>query len=248
MRALRSWKLSGIYFAGPLLISALLAGCPLPLKVDYHTQVIAPGSNELEGKMLYFRPDGSLSFYSRQVIGGVNDFIIDPEPGEEVDFERADPFEVSLEEGTEILFYGRIYDSMFIGSDGVISLGEPGEGNDDLTRHFRAPQVSALRVNAREGNGTVTYEVLENEIVVSFSNVLVGTASASFQVEFFISGSEDGDLALSYPVVGNTVATLTGLSNAQLAGANSAQIEAFLEGFTQSNLVESNTGTVKLEM
>ena len=248
MRALRSWKLSGYYLAGALLVSALLAGCPLPLEVDYHTQIIPAGSNELEGKLLYFRPDGSLSFYSRQVIDGVNDFIVDPETGEEVDFEDSDPFEVPLAEGTEILFYGQFYDSMFIGSDGVVSLGEPGEGNSDLTRHFRSPQVSALRVNASEGNGTVSYEILQNEIVVSFSNVLVGTASTSFQIEFFISGAEDGDLALSYPVAGNTVATLTGLANAQLAGANSAQVAAFLENFTPSVLIESNTGTAKLGM
>lgn len=248
MRALRSWKLSGFYLAGTMLVSTLLAGCPLPLAVDYHTQIITSGSNELEGKLLYFQPDGSLSFYSRQVIGGVNDFIVDPESGEEVDFEDGDPFEVPLPEGTEILFYGQLYDSMFIGSDGVISLGEPGEGNGDLTRHFRAPQVSALSVDASDGNGTVTYEILENEIVISFSNVLVGTASTSFQLEFFVSGVEDGELALSYPVVGNTVATLTGLSNAQLAGANAAQVASFLEDFTPSVLIESNTGTAKLGM
>jgi hypothetical protein len=213
MRVHRTWNLSGIYLGGALLLSTLLAGCPQPLKIDYHTQVITAGSNELGGKLLHFRPDGSLSFYSRQVIQGVENFIVDPETGEEVDFEDADPFEVPLPDGKEILFYGRLYDSMYIGSDGVISLGDPGEGNSDLTRHFRTPQVSALRVNAAEGNGTVTYEILQNEIVVSFSNVIVGTASTSFQVEFFIAGAEDGDLALSYPQVGNSVATLTGLSN-----------------------------------
>jgi len=239
---------SGIYLAGAMFISALLAGCPRSLGVDYHTQIIEAGSNELEGKLLYFQPDGSLSFYSRQVIEGVNEFIVDPTTGEEVDFSDGDPFEVPLEPGIEILFYGRFYDSLFIGSDGAISLGEPGEGNSSLTNHFRAPQVSMARVDAREGNGTVTYEILQNEIVVSFSNVLVGTASTSFQVEFFIAGAEDGDVAMSYPVIGNTVATLTGLSNAQLAGANTAQVEAFLEDFTESNLIESNTGTAKLEM
>lgn len=248
MRKIGTWKLTGVYLVWALSSSALLAGCPLPLAVDYHTQIITAGNNELEGKLLYFQPDGSLSFYSRQVIGGVNDFIVDPETGEEVDFEDGDPFEVPLPEGTEILFYGQLYDSIFIGSDGVVSLGEPGEGNSDLTRHFRAPQVSALSVDASDGNGTVTYEILQNEIVVSFSNVLVGTASTSFQLEFFISGGEDGELALSYPVVGNTVATLTGLSNAQLAGANSAQVAAFLENFTPSVLIESNTGSAKLGM
>jgi hypothetical protein len=216
------------------------------LEVDHHTQLIEAGTNQLEGKLLYFQPDGSLSFYSRQVIEGVNDFIVDPTTGEEVDFSDGDPFEVPLEPGVEILFYGRFYDSLFIGSDGAISLGEPGEGNSTLTRHFRAPQVSMVQVDASEGNGTVTYEIFENEIVVSYSNVLVGTVSTSFQVEFFIDGAEDGDVAMSYPVIGNSVATLAGLSNAQLAGANSAQVTAFLENFTESNLIESNTGSAKL--
>src|SRR5688572_24647344 len=106
MRKFGSWKASGVYLVGAILVSALLAGCPPRLDVDHHTQLIEAGTNELEGKLLYFQPDGSLSFYSRQVIEGVNDFIVDPSTGEEVDFSEGDPFEVPLAPGVEILFYG----------------------------------------------------------------------------------------------------------------------------------------------
>lgn len=245
MRVLGLRKITGYYLAGAVLAAATLAGCPQPLAVDYHTQVITPGTNELQGKTLYFMPDGSLSFYSRTVIDGVTNFPVDPDTGEVIDFTEADPFEVPLAAGQEVLYYGRIYDSLFIGSDGTVSLGSPGEGNGSLVSHFRTPQVSILPVDATEGNGTVTFEIFQNEVVVSFVNVLVGTASNSFQAEFFVTGAEDGDLALSYPVLSQSTGGVVGLSNGQLAGSNQAQIDAFIGDFTESTLIENNTGTAK---
>lgn len=246
MRALGLRKLSGLYLAGAVLVSATLTGCPQPVTIDYHTQIITPGENELEGRMLYFMPDGSLNFYSRTVIDGISSFPVTPETGEVVDFTEGDPFRVALPNDLEILYYGRTYDTLFIGSDGTVSLGEAGEGNSSLSAHFSTPQVSLLPVDADQGNGTVTYEIFSNEVVVTFANVLVGTTSNSFQVEFFISGAEDGDLALSYPVASQNVGGLVGLSNGQLAGSNQAQIDAFLAEFVPSNLTEENTGTAKL--
>ncbi len=246
MRVLGFRKLSGYYLVGALLASAALAGCPRPLVVDYHTEVIAAGENELQGKTLYFMPDGSLSFYSRTVIDGVTEFPVSPDEAEEVDFTEADPFEVVLDEGLEIIYYGQVYDRLFISSDGSIALGEPGSGNATTVDHFGATQVSLLPVNASNDNGSVTYQIFENEIVVTFANILVGNTSNSFQAEFFVSGAEDGDLALSYPVVSENVGGVVGLSNGQLAGANQAQIDAFLEAFAESTLVENNTGTSKL--
>ncbi len=246
MQALGFRKLSGYYLAGALLASATLAGCPLPLAVDYHTEVITSGANELQGKTLYFMPDGSLNFYSRTVIDGVTEFPVSPDEAEEVDFTDGDPFEVVLDEGLEIIYYGRVYDRLFISSDGSIALGEPGTGNGTGVDHFSATQVSLLPVNATNDNGSVTYQIFENEIVVTFANILVGNTSNSFQAEFFVSGAEDGDLALSYPVVSENVGGVVGLSNGQLAGANQAQIDAFLEEFVESTLVENNTGTSKL--
>lgn len=246
MNVLGLRNISGSYFAGALLASALLAGCPVPPAIDFHTEVITAGENELEGKTLYFMPDGSLNFYSRTVIDGITEFPVDIESATEVDFEDGDPFEVTLPAGREILFYGRAYDTIYIGSDGTVSFGEPGVGNDSVINHFSTPQVSLLRVDASEENGTVYYELFENEIVVTYANVLVGTTSNSFQAEFFITGAEDGDVALSYPVASSTVGGVVGLSNGQLAGANQAQIDAFLEEFVESVLVENNTGTAKL--
>ena len=246
MQMLGFRKLSGYYLAGALLASATLAGCPLPLAVDYHTEVIASGENELQGKTLYFMPDGSLNFYSRTVIDGVTDFPVSPDEAEEVDFTEGDPFEVELDPGLEIIYYGRVYDRLFISSDGTIALGDPGTGNSTIVDHFAATQVSMLPVNATNDNGTVTYQIFDNEIVVTFANILVGNTSNSFQAEFFVSGAEDGDLALSFPVMSENVGGVVGLSNGQLAGANQAQIDAFLEEFEESTLVENNTGTSKL--
>lgn len=239
-------SLKGFHIAGAMIIVVTLSGCPTPLAIDYNTQLIVAGENALEGKTLYFMPDGSLSFYSRTVIDGISSFPVDPATGTEVDFTKADPFEVPLSSGQEIIFYGRAYDSIFIGSDGVVSFGEAGAGNSSLQNHFSTPQVSILPVDATRDNGSVSYEIRESEVIVTFANVLVGNTSNSFQAEFFILGAEDGDLALSYPVTSKNVGGIVGLSNGQIQGANQAQIDAFFAGFAESNLVTNNTGTSKL--
>lgn len=227
-----------------LIGAATLAGCPLSTTVDYHTQSIEAGSNELEGKELLFMPDSSISFYSRTVVSGITGFTIDTDTVTEIDFSEANPYVLYLPSGSEVLYYGRVYDTLFIGSDGVISLGEAGSGNETLADHFSAPQVSLLPVDATQAGGIVSFEILPHAVVVTFENVRAGGASNSFQVEFFISGTDDGGLAINYPEVSVDAGGVVGLSNGPLAGANQAQIDAFLAGFSNSSLILNNTGTV----
>lgn len=227
-----------------LIAAASLAGCPLPATIDYHTQTIEAGSNELQGKELLFMPDSSISFYSRTVVSGITDFTIDTDSVTEIDFSEANPYVLYLPAGSEVLYYGQMYDTIFIGSDGVVSLGEAGAGNETLTDHFSAPQVSLLPVDATQGSGRASFEILPHAVVVTFEDVRAAGASNSFQVEFFISGMEDGGLAINYPEVSEDAAGIVGLSNGPLAGANQAQIDAFLAGFSESNLILNNTGTI----
>ena len=244
MKGIGMTKFSGYSVAVAMLAAATLAGCPPPVTVDYHTQSIVAGANTLQGKTLFFMPDSSINFYSRTVVDGVTALPQPTDTATVVDFEANDPTVITLPEGSEVLYYGIAYDTLYIGSNGTVGFGAPGD-NGSLTAHFGAASVSLLPVDATD-NGDVSYEVFSNEVVVTFENVLVGTANNTFQAEFFVSGAEDGDLALSYPVVSVNVGGVVGLSNGQLAGANQAQIDAFLDDFSASELDQDNTGSAKL--
>lgn len=244
MKGIGMKRFSGISVAVAMLAAATLAGCPKPATTDNQSQNFAAGAakTNLEGKQLYFQPDGSISFYSRTVTDGITAFGV-PTAGQLIiDFSVADPFVLNLAAGSEVLYYGQSFSTLYIGSDGTVAFGVPGSGNASVTDHFSSKQISLLPVDAADASetGTVSYQVFTDSVVVTFDAV----DGSSFQAEFFISGAMDEDIAISYPTINATAGGVVGLSNGQLAGSNAAQIAAFLEAFgTGSDLGSTNTGS-----
>ncbi len=222
-----------------LVAAATLTGCP-PTPVDtIHTQLFATGEVDLEGKQLYFHP--SATSYNRTVTTGITNFSVSPTGHELIDFVSADPFVLNLAMGSEVVYFGTLYNALYIGSDGTVSFGSAGTGNDTLADHFSAPQISLLPVDAT-ASGEVSYSVFTDAVVITFD----GVDGNSFQSEFFITDTDattDGDIAVSYPTVNGDAGGVVGLSNGQLVGLDADAIASFLEGFNNSDLGTTNTGT-----
>ena len=246
MKGIGMNKFSGISLAVAVLAATTLAGCPKPAKTaDLNTQNFAAGAaaTTLGGKQLYYSPDGSISFYSRTV-STITGLGTATDTATAIDFSVADPFVLNLAAGSEVVYYGVAYDTLYIGSDGTVSFGAAGTGNASLTAHFQANQISLLPVDANDGttDGTVSFQVFSDAVVVTFEDV----DGSTFQSEFFISGDMDEDLAISYPTVNANASGIVGLSRGQLAGANQAEIDDFLDSFKPSDLGTNNTKSAKL--
>lgn len=257
MKGIGMTKFSGYTVAVAMLAATTLAGCPK--SEELHTQDLASASS-IDGKQLYFIPSDTEkrigdAFYVRIVQDLVADLGLAagelPNPADDgdqvVDFADGDPAAIALDE--PVMYYGAWYDSISIGSDGTVGLGQAGGGNASLQEHFASPQISLLPIDATQAGTVVTVGQDADTVVVTYENVAIGTAKAittdnSFQVEFVKTRGYDGDIALSYANVDAQGAGIVGLSNGQLAGATESEIAAFLRGFRDSNLtVDANTGS-----
>lgn len=258
MKGIGMTKFSGYTVAVAMLAATTLAGCPRG--EELHTQNLASAST-IDGKQLYFIPSDTENkrlgdaFYVRIVqdlvtdLGLVAGTLPNPVDAEttSLDFSISDPVEVPLDE--PVMYYGAWYDTIYVGSDGTVGLGQPGGGNTDLEEHFASPQISLLEINAALPGTEVTVEQDADTVVVTFDGVIIGTETTitddnSFQVEFIKTRGNDGDIALSYAKVDAQGDGIVGLSNGQLAGATEAEIATFLRGFKDSNLtVDANTGS-----
>ena len=251
MKGIGMTKFSGYTVAVAMLAATTLAGCPRG--EELHTQDLASAS-VLDGKQLYFIPSDTENkrlgdaFYVRIVQDlPTPGQLPSPTAGDQVvEFpEGGGSVAIALDE--PVMYYGAWYDSISIGSDGTVGLGQAGGGNDTLEEHFASPQVSLLPINATLAGTEVTVSQDADEVVVTFDNVVIGTdtdftTDNAFQVEFFKTRGIDGDIAISYANVSAQGSGIVGLSNGQLAGATEAEIASFLRGFKDSNLtVDANT-------
>ena len=232
-------KFSGISAVVALVAAATLAGCPPPVDT-LQTEQFAAGdaATTLSGKQLYFMPFGAS--YSRTVSEQTT-LPVATTGHQPVDFGTADPFVLNLAAGSEVVYFGNAYSTLYIGSDGTVAFGAAGTGNDSLANHFGANQISLLPVDAADAaeTGQVSYNVATDEVTITFE----GVDGSTFQSEFFISGDMDEDIAVSYPTVDADVAAgVVGLSAGQLAGATQEEIDAFVADFTDSDLGTTNTG------
>jgi len=254
MKGIGMKRFSGLSVVA-VIATAMLAGCPAP---DKYNTTILKSPNTIDGSQVYFIPiaaskrSGDLTDYARLLSRSVdlgNEVTALPSPttGHEVVTFTNGEFQKTLSEG--VYYFGVLYTQLFIKSDGSVGLGAPGGGNDTLANHFASPQISLLPVDAT--GGTVTVGDLADEVVVTFSNVTVDngvetpTTDNTFQVEFFKTRGIDGDIALSYPIVDPNATGIVGLSNGELAGADQATIDSFVNGFAASDFtVAHNTEAV----
>lgn len=205
-----------------------------------HTQEFEAGANDLEGKQLYFIITPSLDFYQRSVVD-ITGLGNDPAGDTVVDVSGG-PVAVPLGVNS-ISYYGEFYDTIYIGADGTIGMGQPGS-NADLITHFMRPQVSLLPVDTNgAAPGTVSYDVtLLDSVAVTYDGVLAGGATASAQAEFFVRPAEYGDIALTYAEISSDAAGVIGLSR----GYSQEEIDLLMASFgNQTPLTtETMTGTL----
>lgn len=238
MKGIGMKKFSGFCAATAFVAAATLQGC-----VNYHTQEFGgekAGVFDLQNKELYFMPAFGPSFYER-IVRDINSLGNGPEGDTLVTFQDG-VREVALG-AAAINFYGQSYSSIFIGEDGTIGFGGPGN-NASLAAHFAQPQVSLLPVDA-VGSGEVRFQVANGDsVAVTYDGVTAGGAPATAQAQFFLDPDKKDDLSMSYLSVSDSVVGVVGLSNAQLAGVTNAdEIARFLADVRSQNPLSVGTLT-----
>jgi len=241
MKGIGMKKFSGICAAAAVVAATTLQGCILPTPL--HTAEFGAGENNLQGKQLYFMPTPGDAAYQRTVVD-ITQLPNDPTGDTEVDFtaKQGGAVEVVLGLGNAVNFYGALIESIFIGPDGTIGMGEEGD-NSSLTTHFSVKEVSLLPADD-VSTGTVSYEVADGDFVtVTFDGVTAGGGAATAQAEFFINADQYGDIALSYETISTGAAGIVGLSNGPLAGLTEEEINQFLADFANQGPITQNTMT-----
>lgn len=203
----------GKYLAASLAVAvmaATLSGCPRStLRTNWFTQVFV-GGNNLDGVELTLTPVDTPNGYL-QTVGVASDFPTDPTGGLVLDFGAlGDPILAGTFGGAEVPFYGELYDTLYIASQGWISFGEEGNTPETLGLHFKSPQISALPVDATVPGAMVSYLQDADKLVVTYEGAgsAAKAGSNDFQVEMFF----DGTIRLSYVNVDETIEGIVGLS------------------------------------
>ena len=159
--------------------------------LDYFTELFDSQDNDLAHRTLSLVPDGSGSFYKAHC-GPAGEFPTDPAGGNALLMKDDDYKKVSLDGGATVPFYGRSYDSFYIGSNGYITF-ETGDTEyfESLESHFKFKRISALFDDLRPNvGGTISWKQLADRVAVTFENVPEYglAASSSFQTEMFFDG------------------------------------------------------------
>lgn len=155
---------------------------------DYFTEEFT-SQFDLDGRMVTFEPDGSFNHY-RGCQLTVSDLLTDPAGGIELpladdDFEPISPT-------APIPFYGQDYDTVFVGSNGVITF-EQGDTvwSESLSEHFSMKRISVCfdDLNPNAG-GTVSWKQLPDRVVVTWLDVpeFGSSNSNTFQAELHHNG------------------------------------------------------------
>lgn len=192
------------------LVAGTLSGCPRSTqRTNWFTQIFV-GGNNLDGVQVTFTPVDTPNGYL-QSVGVANDFPTDPTGGLVLDFAAlGDPVLAGTFGGAKVPFYGDLYDTLYIASQGWVSFGEEGNTPDTLGLHFKSPQISALPVDATAPGAMVSYLQDGEKLVVTYEGA-DGPAKAGgndFQIEMFFNGA----LRLSYVNVDPAIEGIVGLS------------------------------------
>jgi hypothetical protein len=168
-------------------------------QVDYFTELFHfeypfdpcdSNSNDMANRTLTLVPDGSGSYY-QACSSEAASFPVDPNGGTSIPLRDDDYVQIDLG-GEQIDFYGASYDTIYIGSNGYITfLSGDASYLESFENHFDLPRISVLYDDLDpSAGGTVSWEQLDDSIVVTFENVTEFslTNNNSFQVEMFYNG------------------------------------------------------------
>jgi hypothetical protein len=204
---------------------------------DLFTEEFDSEDNDLQNLALTFTPSETNSYYSATVTNNVIDFLSDPDGGTDlVPFLAVtDPVSMPLWANKEVWLYGQAYDTLHVGSDGYIGLGDDAAGGRvglDLAAHFSAAGISAFFTNFDlSETGMVSAKQFSDRVAVTWEGVSEAGADNdnSFQVEMFF----DGDIRLTYLGLDATEG-IAGLSGDSLP-----------DTFYESDLSSYNTAPLK---
>ncbi len=177
---------------------------------DFFTELFT-GDNDLANLSLLFVPNSSVDFYAGCVVGTIEDLPTDPAGGTTISLGDDSSEEIALTGGASVWLYGTEYASVYVCSNGYITFGGSDTTySESLENHFNMPRISALFDDLNPSSaGTVSYQQLEDRLVITWLNVTEYSESNSntFQIELFF----DGTISISYLelAVGDCVAGLS---------------------------------------
>lgn len=158
---------------------------------DYFTELF-DNDNDLEYQTITFTPDISDNFYSVCREKAVA-FPTDPTGGTALSLSSYNYYQkISLSDEKLVFFYGKSFDSFYVGRYGYITFGTGDSANNEsLERHFSRPRISALFDSLNPGVEKATWKQLDDRVAVTFDNVPETTKSGlnSFQIEMFFNGT-----------------------------------------------------------
>jgi subtilisin family serine protease len=186
--------------------------------IDYFTELFEPNYfdpndpnyNDVSNRTLTFRLDEASGSYYKLCSREATDFPVDPNGGTVVSLGDDDYITVDLSDA-QINFYDESYGTFYIGSNGYVSFVSGDIRHfETLEDHFALPRISALFDDLDpSAGGTISWEQLNDRVVVTFENVPEYSLSNSnsFQIEMRFNGriritlldiaAEDGLVGLS---------------------------------------------------
>ena len=171
---------------------------------NYFTQSFDAGEFDLENSLMKFIPTNSRNYYRAEIKPG-DSFAFPVEIPEGTpalpSFLAMDPIPITPLGGEQISFYGQLYDTVYVGSNGRITFEDPaGEANPQpspkavsAADHFAVPGISGLYTQLGLG-GNVTAVQLEDRLVITYDDVPFlnadpGDETNSFQIELFFDSA-----------------------------------------------------------
>ena len=167
-------------------------------KTDYLTEVfsgIGDNSFDLEYKTLVFTPGNANSFYLA-CVQDADEFEVDPAGAIEVFLSDDDAREIPLNDNF-IPFFGQLYNSIFIGSNGYLTFMADTEFTESISTHFNLPRISAFfdDLGPIDGVTRISYLLDGEKLVVTYEDIgeLSSNGSQtgnenSFQIQMFYAG------------------------------------------------------------
>ncbi len=188
---------------------------------DYFTELFTSNDNDLRGRAILFRPDGSGDFY-HACSEAADAFFTDPSGGTVLSLGDDSFAAVTLTGGAQVRLYGTPYSDFYVGSNGYVTftMGDTSY-QESLANHFSRPRIAALFDDLNPGaGGTVSWKQSADRVAVTYANVPEWGAATtnSFQIEMFF----DGRIRLTYLDVAATDG-LAGLSAGQGVPADFAE-------------------------
>jgi hypothetical protein len=182
-----------IYLVGPSRTAVVtLPGDGSVVTNDYFTRLFTSTTPfDLAGRSVTFTPTSSGDLYIADIAPATR-FAVDPQGGTALVLLDDSFAAVTLASGQSVRLYGQLYSTLYVGSNGYITLGA-GDSvfNPTLANHFRFPRVSPLFVDLNPADGgAISWKQTADRVAVSYVDVpRFGFGGRnSFQVEMFFDG------------------------------------------------------------